>query len=64
MPKGASETCQQALQNFKRQALHAGLLGFIHPKTEQEVSWRIDIPDDMQTILNILADDMLQEVEK
>jgi 23S rRNA pseudouridine1911/1915/1917 synthase len=64
LPKGASETCQQALQNFKRQALHAGLLGFIHPKTEQEVSWRIDMPDDMQTILAILADDMSHDSEE
>ena len=64
LPKGSSEICQQALQNFKRQALHAGLLGFIHPKTEQEVSWRIDIPDDMQTILAILDDDMSQDNEE
>ena len=64
LPKWASETCQQALQNFKRQALHAGLLGFIHPKTEQEVSWRIDMPDDMQTILAILADDMSHDSEE
>jgi 23S rRNA pseudouridine1911/1915/1917 synthase len=63
LPKGASEECQQALQNFKRQALHAGLLGFIHPKTEQEVAWRIDMPEDMQTILTTLANDMSQNNE-
>jgi len=57
LPKGASETCQQALQGFKRQALHAGLLGFVHPRTEQDVSWQIDMPDDMQQILAVLAKD-------
>jgi len=35
--------------------LHAGLLGFIHPKTGQEVSWRIDMPEDMQNMLAILG---------
>lgn len=57
LPKGASETCQQALKGFKRQALHAGLLGFIHPKTQQPVSWRADLPEDMSQLLDILTAD-------
>lgn len=57
LPKGASETCQQALKDFKRQALHAGLLGFIHPKTQQSVSWRADLPEDMSQLLDILTAD-------
>lgn len=60
LPKGASEGFQQALQSFKRQALHAGLLGFVHPRTEQDVSWQIDMPEDMQTILTSLNRDQLQ----
>ncbi|MFT7235459.1 MAG: 23S rRNA pseudouridine1911/1915/1917 synthase [Methylophagaceae bacterium] len=60
LPKGASESFQQALQSFKRQALHAGLLGFVHPRTEQNVSWKIDMPEDMQTILTSLNRDQLQ----
>lgn len=55
MPKGMSEHCLQVLKGFKRQALHAGLLGFIHPKTEQHVSWRVDLPDDMKQLLNALS---------
>ncbi|MCL4125557.1 UNVERIFIED_CONTAM: hypothetical protein GTU68_016396 [Idotea baltica] len=47
LPKGAS-------------ALHAGLLGFIHPKTDQAVSWQIDMPSDMQGILTTLAKDQIQ----
>jgi len=54
-PKGVSEQCRDAIKDFNRQALHAGLLGFIHPKTGQEVSWRVDMPDDMQHMLTILA---------
>lgn len=57
LPKGASETCQQALKGFKRQALHAGLLGFVHPKTQQSVSWCADLPEDMSQLLDILTAD-------
>lgn len=57
LPKGASDSCIDALKSFRRQALHAGLLGFIHPATEQEVSWRIDMPDDMLNVLELLDKD-------
>jgi len=57
IPKGASEACVEGLKAFRRQALHAGLLGFIHPGTEQEVSWRIDMPEDMLNILELLDKD-------
>lgn len=60
LPKGASEATKEALQGFKRQALHAGLLGFIHPTTGKEVSWRVDMPEDMQNILDMLAKDQRQ----
>ncbi|NOQ94926.1 MAG: 23S rRNA pseudouridine(1911/1915/1917) synthase RluD [Methylophaga sp.] len=58
LPKGASETTIEVLQGFRRQALHAGLLGFIHPGTGEEVSWRVDIPEDMQNVLDVLAKDL------
>ncbi|PHS68624.1 MAG: 23S rRNA pseudouridine(1911/1915/1917) synthase RluD [Methylophaga sp.] len=57
LPKGASDHTLEALQGFRRQALHAGSLGFIHPSTGQEVLWSIDMPDDMQQILQVLAKD-------
>ncbi|PCJ31118.1 MAG: 23S rRNA pseudouridine(1911/1915/1917) synthase RluD [Gammaproteobacteria bacterium] len=57
LPKGASEATKEALQGFRRQALHAGLLGFIHPGSDQEVSWRVDMPEDMQNILAALDRD-------
>ena len=56
-PKGVSEQTREAIKGFNRQALHAGLLGFIHPRTEQEVSWQVDMPEDMLTMLEILAKD-------
>ena len=60
LPKGASEQCQETLKGFRRQALHAGSLGFIHPKTQKEVSWSVDMPKDMQQILAILMHDQQQ----
>lgn len=57
LPKGASETTQEALQAFRRQALHAGSLGFIHPANGEEVSWQVEMPEDMLTMLAVLAKD-------
>lgn len=57
LPKGASEATQSALKAFRRQALHAGLLGFVHPETGEEVSWRVDLPEDMKAILTVLEQD-------
>lgn len=55
--KGMSESCREALQGFRRQALHAGVLGFKHPATGEDVRWEVDLPEDMQQILTILAED-------
>ncbi|MBN1494051.1 MAG: RluA family pseudouridine synthase [Candidatus Omnitrophica bacterium] len=41
-------------QLIERQALHAYLLGFIHPVTEQYVEFKADLPEDMQALLESL----------
>ena len=41
--------------NFKRQALHAAHLGFIHPITSAALSFSSEIPDDMQGLFSELA---------
>jgi 23S rRNA pseudouridine1911/1915/1917 synthase len=51
IPKALTETVKHTLQRFKRQALHATKLGFIHPMTQEAVSWQVPLPDDMQTLL-------------
>ncbi len=58
MPKGLTETAREQLQSFRRQALHAGLLGFEHPESGEMVSWQVPIPDDMQHLLAILQKDL------
>jgi 23S rRNA pseudouridine1911/1915/1917 synthase len=55
--KGMTESCREALQGFRRQALHAGVLGFKHPTTGKDVRWETELPEDMQHILTILAED-------
>lgn len=39
---------------FSRQALHAKALGLVHPKTRELCTWEIDLPEDMQYLLNEL----------
>lgn len=56
MPAGCSEQLEQALRNFKRQALHAAKLGLIHPVTEEYLEWEQPMPDDMTRLLQALAD--------
>jgi 23S rRNA pseudouridine1911/1915/1917 synthase len=35
---------------FDRQALHAWRLGLIHPATGREISWRADVPEDIERL--------------
>jgi 23S rRNA pseudouridine1911/1915/1917 synthase len=35
-----------------RQALHAKSLGFIHPKTQKELLFETELPEDMSTVIN------------
>ena len=45
-PKGAPENIRQ----FPRQALHAGLLGFIHPTTKQQMVFEVPFPQDLRQL--------------
>lgn len=48
---GSSEHLKKVLNKFNRQALHAKKLSFIHPETTKEVSWQVQLPDDMKKLL-------------
>jgi len=54
---GASAAVRDAVQNFGRQALHARELGLIHPASGEMVSWDSELPEDMQSLLAVLAND-------
>ncbi len=53
LPGGSLELAA-ALRGFRRQALHAEKLGLEHPATGDWCEWRVDIPDDMQLLLEAL----------
>jgi 23S rRNA pseudouridine1911/1915/1917 synthase len=54
LPAGISDELREALQNFKRQALHSRRLGLIHPVTNKPMEWQTPLPDDMQQLLKLL----------
>jgi len=57
LPKGASPALIKQLRQFKRQALHACELGFIHPTTQKPMVWQAPLPDDMHTLIEYLKED-------
>jgi 23S rRNA pseudouridine1911/1915/1917 synthase len=57
IPAGCSETFAQALRQFKRQALHACRLGFMHPHSGEFMAWEVSMPDDMQQLIETARED-------
>ena len=53
-PKKASQELKDGLINFQRQALHSKKLTLTHPVTGKSMSWKADLPEDMQDLLSIL----------
>jgi 23S rRNA pseudouridine1911/1915/1917 synthase len=56
-PKGATKELREALENFRRQALHAARLTLTHPKTGKRVSFEAPLPEDMQGLIDMLTRD-------
>jgi 23S rRNA pseudouridine1911/1915/1917 synthase len=57
LPRGATSALVEALQQFRRQALHAARLGLVHPQSGEFMQWEAPIPADMQALLAILRAD-------
>ena len=57
LPKGASEELIQMLRRFKRQALHAARLGFVHPVSAERLEFEVAPPDDFQELLAVMRRD-------
>lgn len=62
LPKAALPELVDALQQFPRQALHAFKLGLIHPEDGDYCEWEVPVTDDMQQLLDLLAEDAQQEL--
>ena len=58
LPSDSSAALRAVLRRFKRQALHAGGLGLIHPDSGEALHWDAPLPADMQALLEALRDDV------
>jgi len=57
LPRAASATLVAALRSFKRQALHAHTLEFIHPTHGSPLCCQAPLPDDLLALLSALRTD-------
>jgi 23S rRNA pseudouridine1911/1915/1917 synthase len=57
MPAGASAALREALQAFRRQALHARRLALAHPLSGAAMEWQAPLPADMAQLLAALRAD-------
>jgi len=53
--KSLPAVVREAFTNLQRQALHAEVLGFIHPITQEKIHCRAPLPDDLQQLDHALA---------
>ncbi len=53
-PAQASPELRGLLQQFQRQALHASMLSFVHPISEETLTFEAPLPDDFQILLHAL----------
>lgn len=51
----ASKNAREALRKFPRQALHAKHLGFIHPVTNEKISFTAPMPLDMMELIKTIS---------
>ena len=52
--KALPQTAQEAVGTFERQALHAAVLGFIHPISKEKLRFEVGLPQDISDLLTTL----------
>ena len=60
LPRGATPELAATLQDFRRQALHAETLAFVHPASGETMSWSAPAPADFHALLDALRRDDAQ----
>ena len=63
LPKGATDGLVAALRGFRRQALHAETLEFVHPVSGEAIRCTAPVPDDLQALLAALRVDAAAHAE-
>ncbi len=64
LPRGATEQLVTTLKGFRRQALHAETLEFVHPVTGEPVRCSAPVPGDMLDLLDALREDTREAAER
>ncbi len=64
LPKGATTELIETLRGFRRQALHAETLEFVHPLSGEPVRCTAPVPADMRHLVARLREDSLAAAEK
>lgn len=62
--KGVPPEVAAMLKSFPRQALHAGVLGFMHPVTGKKMKFERDAPEDFQELLELLLEIEWEEFDE
>ncbi len=57
LPKGATDGLVAALRGFRRQALHAETLEFLHPASGEAIRCTAPVPEDLRALLAALRED-------
>ena len=57
MLPGADEDLANMLRNYRHQALHAVHIEFAHPKTKENMSFDVPIPEEMTELIELLRKD-------
>ena len=63
LPKGATDSLVAELRGFKRQALHAETLEFLHPVSGEPVRASAPVPEDLQRLMSALREDSARAAE-
>jgi 23S rRNA pseudouridine1911/1915/1917 synthase len=64
LPKGATPELLDALRGLRRQALHAEVLEFVHPRSGEPVRCSAPVPADLQRLLRALRADAAEHAER
>ena len=56
IPAGLDPALIEVVRDFRRQALHAERLGFVHPRSRETVSFEAPLPQDFRRLLDALID--------
>jgi len=63
VPRGAAPELLECLRGFRRQALHAFRLRFVHPASGQQLQFEAPLPDDMRELIAALEEDCLEHAD-